>query len=555
MPHKTVLDDSANLPGARSPFSFPRCSLRISRFSRPPLLSLTLFFIISSALSSTIPETRAATYHVDATSGNDTNNGLSPDTPWKTIAKVNSSAFNPGDQILFRRGETWREKLVVSSSGISNSPIVVSAYGSGNKPTIVGSDAITIWTNIGGNVWDATVTTQPSVVWFTGTSGMKEAAKSNLNASSEWSWTSNVLSVYSATSPTNVEAASRGSTIIASGHSYLKLSNFNLIRSGNVNSGANCQLGSGSSDIEVDACDFAQADTCHIGIWGTARGSFTVSGCTFAYSGLGHYVGAGNGIDVTRTTEGSRLLVTVQRCTFTHIGDWRGSQYHDHGIYFKSGRLIWRYNCVNNGGVETGAGVKISGNAQDGCEVYYSMFSKGRGTQSWGVLSEAGCSHKIYNNVFYGVGTGVWQAGPHGPTVAGGSGITVRNNIFHTTGYRFLLASTVHGTHGTVTTNFVSDHNLFFGGSATPLQWGPNAYSFADWKVNTRQDADSKTNDPEFMDPSQDDFTLQPSSPCIDAGADVGLKQDFRGTFVPQRVRVDIGALEARVSSSTNRSR
>jgi len=550
----SALNDLRQLWGTRFPFFFLMCSHPVFPFSRPPILSLILFVIISTSLSSIILETRAATYFVDATSGDDANSGFAPESPWKTIAKVNSSGFNPGDQILFRRGEVWREKLVVPSSGTSSNPIVFSAYGSGNKPTIVGSDAIAIWANSGGNVWDATVTAQPGVVWFNATPGTRETAKTNLNAPCEWFWTRNVLSVYSATSPANIEAASRGSSIIASGHSYLQFSNFNLVKSGNLNSGASLQLGSGSSEIEVDACDFAQADTCHIGIWGTARGSFTISGCTFAYSGLGHYVGAGNAIDVTRTTEATRLLVTVQRCTFTHIGDWIGSKYHDHGIYFKSGRLIWRYNYVNNGGVETGAGVKISGNAQNGCEVYYSIFSRGSGTQSWGVLSEAGSFHKIYNNVFYGVGTGVWQAGPHGPTVAGGSGITVKNNIFHTTGYRFLLASTVHGTQGTVTTNFVSDHNLFYSGSATPLQWGPNAYSFADWKINTRQDTESKSNNPDFMDPSQGDFTLRPSSPCIDAGVNVGLKQDFQGTLVPQGMQADIGAFESRSSDSTNRS-
>jgi hypothetical protein len=47
----------------------------------------------------------ATTYYVDATNGNDRNNGLSPSTPWKTIAKVNASRFQPGNQILIKRGE------------------------------------------------------------------------------------------------------------------------------------------------------------------------------------------------------------------------------------------------------------------------------------------------------------------------------------------------------------------------------------------------------------------------------------------------------------------
>jgi hypothetical protein len=51
-----------------------------------------------------------ATYYADCTKGNDSNNGLSSSTAWKTIAKVNNSNFNPEDYILFKRGETWREQ-------------------------------------------------------------------------------------------------------------------------------------------------------------------------------------------------------------------------------------------------------------------------------------------------------------------------------------------------------------------------------------------------------------------------------------------------------------
>jgi len=47
---------------------------------------------------------------VDATNGNDRNNGTSPSTPWKTIAKVNASRFYPGNQILIKRGEGGKVK-------------------------------------------------------------------------------------------------------------------------------------------------------------------------------------------------------------------------------------------------------------------------------------------------------------------------------------------------------------------------------------------------------------------------------------------------------------
>jgi hypothetical protein len=88
----------------------------------------------------------SAIYYVDATTGNDTNNGISLSTSWKTIAKVNASRFNPGDQILFKRGEVWWEQLTVPSSGTRGYPIIFGGYGTGNNPVISGADIPSGWT-------------------------------------------------------------------------------------------------------------------------------------------------------------------------------------------------------------------------------------------------------------------------------------------------------------------------------------------------------------------------------------------------------------------------
>lgn len=80
----------------------------------------------------------AATYYVDATNGKDSNDGLSLSSAWKTIAKVNSCNFQPGDNILFKRGETWTEQLTVPSGGTSDAPLIFAAYGNGAKPIIDG---------------------------------------------------------------------------------------------------------------------------------------------------------------------------------------------------------------------------------------------------------------------------------------------------------------------------------------------------------------------------------------------------------------------------------
>ncbi len=84
----------------------------------------------------------AATYYV-STSGNDSNNGISPSTPWRNLSKVNGTAFLAGDQILFERGGTWSGQLTPCAStqcdGSISAHIVISAYGTGsNKPRIDG---------------------------------------------------------------------------------------------------------------------------------------------------------------------------------------------------------------------------------------------------------------------------------------------------------------------------------------------------------------------------------------------------------------------------------
>jgi hypothetical protein len=70
-------------------------------------------------------------YYVDSSGGDDSSNGTSASSPWRTIAKVNARNFSPGDHILLKRGDTWRELLALSSSGDAGNPIVVDAYGSG----------------------------------------------------------------------------------------------------------------------------------------------------------------------------------------------------------------------------------------------------------------------------------------------------------------------------------------------------------------------------------------------------------------------------------------
>jgi parallel beta-helix repeat protein len=113
----------------------------------------------------------ATDYHISA-SGNDAANGLSESSPWRTIAKVNLEfgRFNPGDRILFKRGDTFYGTLKVSKSGLPGHPILISAYGSGANPVITGFTVISLWKPESNGIYSSTVNCQssPNIVVING---------------------------------------------------------------------------------------------------------------------------------------------------------------------------------------------------------------------------------------------------------------------------------------------------------------------------------------------------------------------------------------------------
>ena len=77
----------------------------------------------------------ATNYYVDPSSTATTANGTLA-FPWKTIAQVNSGTtlLNPGDSVLFKRGQSFSGRLSIPRSGSATAPIVYAGYGSGNLP-------------------------------------------------------------------------------------------------------------------------------------------------------------------------------------------------------------------------------------------------------------------------------------------------------------------------------------------------------------------------------------------------------------------------------------
>ena len=91
--------------------------------------------LIDEILSSpTTVDVTGRRYYVSST-GDDNNDGLSPDAPWKSMEKVNGFEFEKGDGVFFKRGDIWRIEIELRTQ----SGVTYSAYGAGAKPKIIAS--------------------------------------------------------------------------------------------------------------------------------------------------------------------------------------------------------------------------------------------------------------------------------------------------------------------------------------------------------------------------------------------------------------------------------
>jgi len=182
---------------------------------------------------------RCATYYVDSAKGDDNNDGTTVTSPWKSLAKVNSFKFSPGDAIMLRRGGLWREQLNFPSSGSSKAQITIDAYGEGKLPIISGADLMSAssWSQAstsGSSIWQAAVPVQPNVVIFDGAKGHNQSSLAALTTELDWFWESKTLYIFSSGPPASVyskpgvEFGARLSGVNLTGISYVTLRNVSV---------------------------------------------------------------------------------------------------------------------------------------------------------------------------------------------------------------------------------------------------------------------------------------------------------------------------------------
>lgn len=275
------------------------------------ILLLILFYI----------EMIAATYYVDATNGRDSNDGLSPETAWQSIAKVNSMSFLPGDEILFARGEIWREQLRVSSSGAEGQPIVFGAYGIGDKPVIDGADVITELEEINNNLWRKNaITIQPNLLYLNDRVGNNRTSYTECSSEGDWYWDSetDIIFVYSNNDPSgNVELGQRKAIVDVANNKFITISDLTIQHSNENSDPISQDWGSGAlksregSYLTVNRCIIQK--NSYFGVRCFKSSNLTFDKNTFLRNGESYKNGS-NVMISTNVIGSSDIIFTDNQC-------------------------------------------------------------------------------------------------------------------------------------------------------------------------------------------------------------------------------------------------
>jgi parallel beta-helix repeat protein len=119
------------------------------------VLSTLLLLIGSGAGYAASTPADARTYYISSTSGNDANDGQSPEKAWQHLSKIylksiSKDTFQPGDSVLLRRGDQWDGQIRLQGNGTAQKPIMFGAYGKGPKPLIYGDNPDARWETVTG---------------------------------------------------------------------------------------------------------------------------------------------------------------------------------------------------------------------------------------------------------------------------------------------------------------------------------------------------------------------------------------------------------------------
>ncbi len=465
------------------------------------LIILTLLLTFNS---------NATTYYISISTGNDSNSGTLASLPWKTLNKVNSFSFSPGDSILFKRSEIWRGQLTPQSGNLSNR-IYYGAYSNGTNPTILGSlnfSNLSDWTNIGGNIWkcNTTFSTDIGNILFDNATnvGVKKWNLIDLQIQDDF-WfdlTTNELSLYSTSNPASIyseiELALRKDIINQQNTGYI-IYEYLSVKYG----GAHGFGGGNTTNIAIKSCEISYIGGGDLNMDGTIR--------------------YGNGVEFW----GNASNNTVEKCKIWEIYD-TGLTNQNHTTTATQQNIKYQNNIIWNCGLSS--------------------------FEYWNRPSTSTTSNIYFENntcINVGYGWGTQRPDYHGIHIlidnntAQTDTIYIRNNIIYN------AKRSIYAVEDNINGFIELDYNVIYQSSPSDTlfvsfpSFTVYLYSgFPTYKITTQKDLNSLTGNPDFTNFSGNDFSLLSSSIAIDVGVNLNILDDFEGNSRPYNGIFDIGAYE-----------
>ncbi len=549
----------------------------------------TKYFIIVMLIVFNVVHAQT-TYYVDAEDGDDNNSGTTELLAWQNISEVNSATFSPGDQILFKSGQTFYGKLIVPSNGDISNQITFGKYGGDVRPIINGSnytECIRIWGKeyltfndlelINNSDDDTTLVDSGANLKRYGI--FANAANTGTTRKNLIFNNLKIHSIYPSTANGSGEYNGNGILMTSSGtaaNNYfdgITIENCEIFDVGilgvAINKWVNNEIG------KHENVTLKNNYIHHTG--GSGAVFFEVDGYLFednlfTYTGdysmdLGHSPsrqrGRGSGFWCVRTLNG-----ILQYNEFSHaqgpkdscgahidIGNYNvivqyNLSYDNAGGFaeFMGGNTfcIYRYNISINDGwrVKYDSSnplpemytAKGETNAQVGSSVWFSNYGGNAGNL-------ASTDNQVYNNTFY-IGKHVdngWEVDINAfiEFEDDSDDNEIKNNIFYVAG----SSSITYSKEDNAGAGNVMDYNMYNSNYPTVSYFqGANDIS-SGWPLFANVGG---------LDP--DDYRLAPCSPAIDAGELIGGNggEDYYGNLLTGNIPTDIGAHETLSCGDTN---
>jgi hypothetical protein len=433
-------------------------------------------------VAATVAGAQAHTFFVDVAHGGDAQDGLKPNTAWRSLARVNRASLAPGDRVLFRRGQTWRGQLV-PHSGNASGVMTYAAFGEGEKPVLLGSvaaDRAEDWQPAGEDTWVTSNQASPlsvdvgNIIFDHGTStGVKQWSEADLRGESDYFY----------------DAHSRQVKLRSNGNPATRHRSIELALRRHI--------------IDQDGCGYVTYENLDLrygaahGIGGSGTRHITIRGCDISFIGGGHQmtlpdgtpVRYGNGIEFWSDARDCMVedcrLWEIYDAALTNQGDGTNVQEN----------ITYRHNVIWNS------------------EYSFEYWNRGPNSRTRNIVFE----HNTCLNAGHGWGHGQ-RPDPNGRHLmfydnsAVTTNVVVRDNIFCGATDSLLR---LNGRDWTLA--LVMERNCWYQPNGPVLSWAEQSFGPVEFMAFMRAhgfDRGSRLADPRFLDPARHNYRLAPDSPA-----------------------------------------